>query len=395
MGHSAKEERELLDIYDKDGNWVKKQMRGEVIPKGFYNNLVCIFVINSRNEVLLTKRSYSKTWPGMWENTGGAVIHGEEIRSAAKRELFEETGISCDEEDLVYLGKLLTTNRYSWMHGYFLSKDVDIDDIRLQEGETIEARWAPFEISLTLDESLAFPVRYRFLYFWQQLNSFASVDRTRPWLNWAKELRACAQEGLAYSKDAFDLERFKRMSELSLEILAYKTGISNCKILGLFANEKGYQTPKVVCRTAIFHEDRVLLVQERNNGLWSLPGGWCDIGISLKENAKKECFEEAGIEVEIEKLVSIDNRSYHEDYKNVLPYEIYNCYMLGTYPKVGPIDEKGIEKVEDFKCNIETSDAGFFPIDKLPELSTGRVREEAIRQCYEAHMADKWESLLD
>lgn len=394
MDHSAKEERELIDLFDKDGTWIKKQMRGETIPKGLYSNLVCVFVINSRNEVLLTQRAYSKTWSGLWENTGGAVSHGENPRSAAKRELFEETGISCNGEDLVYLGKLLTTNRCSWMHGYFLSVN-KIEKIRLQEGETINAKWVPLDFSLTLDESLAFPVRYRFIYFWQQLQSFSSVESTEPWLKWAKDLRACAQEGLEYSKDPFDLERFKRMSDLSLEILSYKTGISSGKLLGLFANEKGYQTPKIGCRTAVFHEDRVLLVQERHNKLWSLPGGWCDIGISLKENAKKECFEEAGIEVEIEKLVRIDNRSYHEEYKNVLPYEIYECYMLGSYSKTGPVDEEGIEILEEFKSNIETLDAAFFPIDKLPKLSTGRVREEAIRQCYDAYKSDKWESLLD
>ena len=69
--------------------------------------------------------------------------------------------------------------------------------------------------------------------------------------------------------------------------------------------------------------------------------------------------------------------------------------MLGSYSKTGPVDEEGIEILEEFKSNIETLDAAFFPIDKLPKLSTGRVREEAIRQCYDAYKSDKWESLLD
>lgn len=394
MEHKAKEDMELLDLYDKDGNWIKKQMRIMPIPKGLYSNLVCIFVMNSHNQVLLTKRDLKKSWSGMWENTGGAVLHGEDIKTGAKRELFEETGIECEKSELIYLGKLLTTNGTSWMHGFFLKRNVDIDEIRLQEGETIDAAWFDFNFSLTLDEKLAFPVRYRFIYFWQQLQSFNDPKRTEPWLTWAKDLRACAQEGMEYSKDPFDQERFERISDISCEILSYKTGITKEKVLGLFANEKGYQTPKVACRAAIFNNDRVLLVKEKQNNKWSLPGGWCDIGLSLGENAKKECKEEAGIDVKINKLVSVENRASH-DYKCVLPYEIYICYLIGTYDSANEIDDNGIVYLTEFEENIETSSAAFFPMDRLPELSTGRVREESIKQCYEAYKSEKWESLFD
>ena len=93
------------------------------------------------------------------------------------------------------------------------------------------------------------------------------------WLEWAKELQFIAQAGLTYSKDAFDIERFERIREISAEIVNRQTGLPLEKVKDLFCNEEGFQTPKLDTRAAIFKDNRILLVKEKN-GTWSLPGAW-------------------------------------------------------------------------------------------------------------------------
>lgn len=115
------------------------------------------------------------------------------------------------------------------------------------------------------------------------------------WLCWAKQLQSIAQAGLAYSKDKYDIERFQQIRNLSAEILSEYTGISNEKIKELFCNETGYQTPKVDVRGAIFKDDKILLVKESIDGSWSMPGGWAEPNLSVKENIIKEVKEEAGL----------------------------------------------------------------------------------------------------
>ena len=107
------------------------------------------------------------------------------------------------------------------------------------------------------------------------------------WLEWAIELQSLAQAGLTYGKDIFDRERYERIREISAEIMAYKTDIPVQKVKDLFCNETGYQTPKLDTRAAIFQNGKILLVKE-NSGKWSLPGGWVDVNVSVKENTIKE-----------------------------------------------------------------------------------------------------------
>ena len=114
------------------------------------------------------------------------------------------------------------------------------------------------------------------------------------WLEWAIELQSLAQAGLTYGKDIFDRERYERIREISAEIMAYKTDIPVQKVKDLFCNETGYQTPKLDTRAAIFQNGKILLVKE-NSGKWSLPGGWVDVNVSVKENTIKEVKEEAGL----------------------------------------------------------------------------------------------------
>ena len=94
------------------------------------------------------------------------------------------------------------------------------------------------------------------------------MDTKKMWVDMIVELQSLAQAGLAYGKDAYDKERYKRIREISAEMMSHIADIPLEKVKGLFCNEIGYQTPKIDTRAAIFKDDKILLVQEKN-GTWS------------------------------------------------------------------------------------------------------------------------------
>lgn len=137
------------------------------------------------------------------------------------------------------------------------------------------------------------------------------MTKEMKWLDWAKEIQAIAQAGLAYTKDDFDRERFEQLRELSHEIIADYTETDFSKVKELFAGESGYQTPKVDVRAVIFKDHKLLLVQEKADGKWAPPGGWADIGFTPKEIAVKETLEETGLKVKAHKLLAVMDKKRH------------------------------------------------------------------------------------
>lgn len=190
------------------------------------------------------------------------------------------------------------------------------------------------------------------------------------WLSWAKQLQAIAQAGLAYSENKYDRERFEQIRGLSVEIMAHYTEAGTEKIRDLFCGETGYQTPKVDVRAAIFKDEKILLVKESIDQCWSMPGGWADIGLSIKENVEKEAYEEAGLRVKARQLVGIYDWVKNTEQPN--PFAIYKVVMI-------------CDAIEGaFMKNIETEAADYFDLEHLPPLSKGRTTEELIRQCLAA-----------
>ena len=200
------------------------------------------------------------------------------------------------------------------------------------------------------------------------------------WLEWAIELQSLAQAGLTYGKDIFDRERYERIREISAEIMAYKTDIPVQKVKDLFCNETGYQTPKLDTRAAIFQNGKILLVKE-NSGKWSLPGGWVDVNVSVKENTIKEVKEEAGLDVTADKVIAIQDRSKHN--LPVYAYGVCKIFVLCTI--IGGA----------FKENIETTGFAYFSENELPELATEKNNEEHVKMCFEAYRTKNWSTLFD
>lgn len=204
-----------------------------------------------------------------------------------------------------------------------------------------------------------------------------------PCLKWAMELRFIAQAGLYYSKNQFDLERFERVSEIAVEMLNLKTGISTDKIKTLFCNEYGFQTPKLDTRAVIFNkQNEILLIQEKDEkGNWSLPGGWVDIDKSIAENAAKEAFEESGLTVFPRRIIAVQERNRHN--RPVYAYSVCKIFI-----ECDIIDGS-------FQKNSETSDSAYFPFAKLPPLSEKRNTREQLALCFKAHNEKNWEVIFD
>lgn len=204
----------------------------------------------------------------------------------------------------------------------------------------------------------------------------------RRWVAWAKELQATAQCGLAYGKDPFDLDRYARIREISAEILEGYTDLPLERLTDLFCSERGYQTPKVTTRAALFLDGKILLVREEG-GLWNLPGGWCDENQTVRANTEKELWEESGIRGRATRLVAVQDRNKH----NYPPYILNLSNHLVLCEPVG--------EIAPFQPNLETQERGFFDLDALPPLDTRRTTEEQIRLCWEAHEAENWDTRFD
>ena len=207
-----------------------------------------------------------------------------------------------------------------------------------------------------------------------------AMDADKRWLAWAVELQSLAQAGLTYGKDGFDLERYARIREISAEILAHMTGLPVEKVTGLFCNETGYQTPKLDTRAAVFQEGKILLVRERD-GRWALPGGWCDVNVSVGENTVKEVKEEAGLDVIPRRIIAVQDRAKHN-----LP-----VYAYGVCKIFVQCDAAGGQ----FTPNLETTEARYFPPDQLPPLAEEKNTPAQIALCFEAYRSDAWATQFD
>ena len=133
------------------------------------------------------------------------------------------------------------------------------------------------------------------------------------WLKWASELQSIAQAGLTFGADKYDLDRYEQIRSIAVDILHEYTDVDHNKIRELFASETGYQTPKVDIRASVFKDDRILMVREKIDGAWSLPGGWADVNTSVSESAVRECLEEAGAIVKPKRIVAIHLGNKHNN----------------------------------------------------------------------------------
>jgi ADP-ribose pyrophosphatase YjhB (NUDIX family) len=193
-------------------------------------------------------------------------------------------------------------------------------------------------------------------------------------LQWARKVQAIAQNGLTFTKDPYDRERFEQLQQLVETILSSEVGITPGQLRGLWLGDDGYATPKVDVRGAVFEQDKILLVRERSDGKWTMPGGWVDIGDAPSFAVEREIREESGYFAKAVKLAALYDRNNpaHAHPPSIL--HIYKLFFLceltgGTAT-----------------LSIETDGVEFFPVNALPPLSSGRTSESQIARMHVHHL---------
>ncbi len=203
------------------------------------------------------------------------------------------------------------------------------------------------------------------------------------WLEWAKRLQAIAQNGLAYSQNPFDIDRFQQIQQVAAEIMAKHTALEPASIVELFQQESGYATPKVDVRGAVFQDDRILLVKERFDGRWTLPGGYVDVGEPPSTAVEREIYEESGYHTKAVKLLALYDRDHPRHQHPPFEYHIYKLFFLCELLSGSPID------------SIETEAASFFAEDEIPELSLSRVVPGQITRLFKHYRQPDWPTDFD
>ncbi|MEW5871149.1 MAG: NUDIX hydrolase [Chloroflexota bacterium] len=201
------------------------------------------------------------------------------------------------------------------------------------------------------------------------------------WLEWAREIQALSQTGYHYAANDFERHRHQRLGEIAAEIISEHSGLAFEPLVKIYQAQTGYATPRVDVRGAVFQEDRLLLVRERMDGGWTMPGGWADVGDVPSQAAEREVWEEAGFHVRARRLVGV------YDANRVGPLELFHAFKLV------------------FLCDLldgaprpseETSEVAFFGMDEIPEpLSGERTHPRHIRDAYAAWLDPGCQAVFD
>lgn len=201
------------------------------------------------------------------------------------------------------------------------------------------------------------------------------------WLEWARQLQTIAQAGLTYAQDAFDIERYEAIRRMAAEMVAAESQADLNQVHDLFAGEYGHPTPKVDVRGAIFQDDTILLVKERADGGWTLPGGWADVNESPAQAVVREVYEESGYQTRAVKLLALYDRRLHEHPPH--PWHIYKlffqCDLVGGTPTT----------------SVETDDVAFFRQSEIPHLSVARVTAAQIARFFDHYRHPEWPTDFD
>jgi ADP-ribose pyrophosphatase YjhB (NUDIX family) len=203
------------------------------------------------------------------------------------------------------------------------------------------------------------------------------------WLEWAKKLQAIAQTGLHYGNHPFDIERYEQIQQIAAEMMAVYAGVEPTLVLDMFKQEWGHATPKVDVRGVAFQNDKILLVKERSDGGWTLPGGWADIGEPPSRAVEREVFEESGFEAKATKVLAVYERDHPRHGHPPEPHHsfklFFHCEIVGG----------------SAQTSNETSDVKFFGPDEIPPLSLGRVVPSQITRFFEHRNNPNWPTDFD
>ena len=193
---------------------------------------------------------------------------------------------------------------------------------------------------------------------------------TPEWLKIARELHAMSQVGLEYAQNGYETERYVRLRELAAEIISKQSALSEEEVQESFAMQPGYITPKIDVRAAVFRDGKILLVKEANDGRWSLPGGWADVGDTPAEAIIREVREESGFDVRVESVIGVYDANRVPNKEWMPFYHAYKLLFLCTIAG------------GEARTSHETPDVDFFALDELPPLSIYRTNQGIIEDAF-------------
>ena len=204
------------------------------------------------------------------------------------------------------------------------------------------------------------------------------------WLTYAKRIQSIADTGMTFATDDFDKERYQELADIGNKMLADLGNVPIERIENLLGDlGNGYATPKVDVRGAVLKNNKILLVKEKTDGLWALPGGYAGSGLSASQNIKKEISEEAQIDVAVTSLYAIKHKAQHDYDPDIRDF--YKLFFL-----CGQVDKSIIATP-----GMEVSAAQFFALDALPPQSTGRVNLDDIETAFAARAGKLAKVLFD
>ncbi len=196
-------------------------------------------------------------------------------------------------------------------------------------------------------------------------------DHDRPrWLEWAREIQALSQTGYHFSENEYQRERYRRLTEIAAEMIGEQTGLEEDYLIQIFQAQHGYATPKVDVRGAVFRDGELLLVRERADGGWTMPGGWADVGDVPSKAAEREVWEEAGFLVKARKVIGVYDANRAEPMELFHAFKIlFLCDLIEGEPRT----------------SSETSEVRFFARAEIPlTLSGERTRPRHIDDAFAA-----------
>jgi ADP-ribose pyrophosphatase YjhB (NUDIX family) len=201
------------------------------------------------------------------------------------------------------------------------------------------------------------------------------------WLEWARQIQALSQTGYHYAENEYQRQRYQRLTEISAEIIHECAGLEVAPLLDAFQAQIGYATPRVDVRAAVFQDGKLLLVRERQDNGWTMPGGWADVGDVPSEAAEREAWEEAGFHVKARRVIGV------YDANRVGPLDLFHAFKLV------------------FLCDLingeprpssETSEVAFFGPEEIPaHLSVNRTYTRHIDDAFRVYACPDLPTVFD
>jgi 8-oxo-dGTP pyrophosphatase MutT (NUDIX family) len=188
------------------------------------------------------------------------------------------------------------------------------------------------------------------------------------WLERAREIQSLAQTGITFAENHFQRQSYNRLLEIASEIVKEHTHLSADDVYDNFKLHKGYATPKIDVRGAVFKDGKLLMIEEKMGGGWTMPGGWAGVGDFPAASAEREVWEETGYEVAAKRIICVYDANRVKPLNFFHAFKIvFLCEIISGSPRT----------------SVETIAVCFFGPEDIPDHFAGeRTNARHIRDAF-------------